>query len=109
MLDIRELQARGRLAVRFNQYLPHTGLMITSQVGDQCDTQVNNYITNHQDSGSQVTRDLCRDALNCILDKLDSTTAYNLQAANVLLGLTPTMLSLPGNAPAEVALLAFSG
>ncbi|KAL8793876.1 MAG: hypothetical protein Q9195_003495 [Heterodermia aff. obscurata] len=95
--------------VRFLQYLPSSGRMITSQVGDKCAAEVANYQANHLASGTQRTRDLCRAALNCILDNLDSTTAYNLQAANVLLGLTPTMLSLLGNAPAEIALLAFSG
>ena len=95
--------------VRFMQYLPSSGRLIMSQVGDKCAAEVDNYQTNHLASGTQRTRDLCRDALNCILDNLDPTTAYNLQAANVLLGLTPTMLSLMGNAPAELALLAFSG
>ncbi|KAL8685179.1 MAG: hypothetical protein Q9224_005926 [Gallowayella concinna] len=97
------------MPVRFNQYLPHTSYLIHTQVGDQCNTQFDAYRKGRQSSGDPVTRDLCRNALNCILDNLDSTTAYNLQAANVLLGLTPTMLSLLGNAPPEIALLAFSG
>ncbi|KAL8801417.1 MAG: hypothetical protein Q9182_004481 [Xanthomendoza sp. 2 TL-2023] len=99
----------GTMPVRFNQYLPHTFSIITSQVGDQCNAQFDAYRKGRQHSGDPVTRDLCRNALNCILDNLDSTTAYNFQAANVLLGLTPTMLSLLGNAPPEIALLAFSG
>ncbi|KAL8869900.1 MAG: hypothetical protein Q9174_003923 [Haloplaca sp. 1 TL-2023] len=99
----------GKLTLRFNQYFPQTKALIVSQIGDQCDVQFDNYQTGRQDSGDRVRRDLCRDALNCILDKLDGTTAYNLQAANVLLGLTPTMLSLLGNAPPEIALLAWSG
>ena len=76
---------------------------------DQCNTQVQDYLVNHRLSGTQATRDLCRNALNCILDNLDATTTANLQAANVLLGITPTALSLLGNSPAEVALLSFSG
>ena len=95
--------------VRFMQYLPNSGELIIPQVGNQCNTQIDDYQNIHDHSGTQITRDLCRSALNCILDSLDSTTAYNLQAGNVLLGITPTMLSLLGNAPAEVSLLAFSG
>ena len=97
------------MPVRFNQYLPLSGAMITSQVGDQCDSEVQDYLQNHQRSGTKITRDLCRSALNCILDSLDPTTTSNLQSANVLLGITPTMLSLLGNSSAEVALLSFSG
>ena len=99
----------GSMPVRFNQYLSDTRYLITSQVGNQCDAQIKAYQLNRQGSGNTLIRDLCRDALNCVLDHLDSTTAYNLQAANVLLGITPTMLSLLGNAPPEIALLAFSG
>ncbi|KAL8992421.1 MAG: hypothetical protein Q9169_007117 [Polycauliona sp. 2 TL-2023] len=98
---------RGRLDVRFNQYLPDTYALLNPQVGNQCDVQIEAYQTNG--SGNLNTRDLCRDALNCILDSIDATTAYNFQAANVLLGITPTMLSLLGNAPSEIALLSFSG
>ena len=97
------------MPVRFNQYLPLSGAMITSQVGDHCDAEVQDYLQNHQRSGTKITRDLCRNALNCILDSLDPTTTSNLQSANVLLGITPTMLSLLGNSSAEVALLSFSG
>lgn len=97
------------MPVHFNDYMPYTWGMITSQVGDQCNAQFDDYRKNRRESGAQVTRDLCANALNCILDHLDGTTAYNLQAANVLLGITPTMLSLLGNAPPEIALLAFSG
>lgn len=97
------------MQVRFGEYLPHTGPLIRGQVGDQCATEIHDYQICHTKSGDQITRRLCAAALNCILEKLDPTTAYNLQAANVLLGLTPTMLSLVGNAPAELSLLAFSG
>ena len=97
------------MPVHFMQYLPNSEPMITSQVKDQCNTQIYNYQNHHGRSGSQATRDLCCDALNCILDSLDATTTANLQSANVLLGLTPTMLSLIGNNPSEVALLSFSG
>ncbi|KAI4224252.1 MAG: hypothetical protein LQ349_007268 [Xanthoria aureola] len=99
----------GSMPVRFNQYLSSTRYLLTSQVGTQYDAQIKAYQLNRQGSGNIVTRDLCRDALNCVLDHLDSTTAYNLQATNVLLGITTTMLSMLGNAPPEIALLAFSG
>lgn len=93
--------------VRFMQYLPSSKRLIMSQIENKCAAQVNNYQTNHLASETQRTRDLCRDDLNCILNNLDPTTAYNLQTANVLLDVTPTMLSLMSNAPAEIALLAF--
>lgn len=84
---------------QFEQWFPSSAVDLTRIVRDNCSPELQTY-QHHQ--GSQ---ELCRDVLNCILAHSDPNSLAIYQAANVLLGLTPSALLLLGNSTAEISLL----
>lgn len=88
----------------FEQYFSNSAPALTRVVENNCSSQLAAY----QQEFSSVHKDpqnLCQVVLSCILGSLDPTTLSVYQSANVLLGLTPTALSLLGNSTAEISLL----
>ena len=58
-----------------------------------------------EDPESIYTQRLCQNVFDCVMGGVDETNTYLYQSAGVLIGLTPTALSLIGNSTAEISLL----
>lgn len=71
---------------------------------DNCSTEYDIYL--HGQPRSDFKQWLNDYVTNCILDNASETMKMNMQAAAVLLGLTPTILSLVGSSTAETSILA---
>ena len=89
-------------ANQFEQWFPRSSSELTTIIRDNCSSNLQTYQNNTD--GTQ-TQELCRSVLNCVLANSDQTSIAIYQAANVLLGLTPTALSILGNSVTEISLL----
>ena len=69
-----------------------------------CQTQVNMYLGANQSSGPLPGQDSnpCAVVQNCLLNNLDDQAKANMASSNVILGLTPTILSFIGPQIREV-------
>jgi len=87
---------------QFEHWFPSSSGELTRIIRDNCSSNLTTYQNNTDSTQSQ---ELCRHVLNCILANSDLTSIAIYQAANVLLALTPPVLSLLGNSVADISLL----
>jgi hypothetical protein len=93
------MAAKNQYKEWFPQWSPHFSQIMT----DNCSTEYQEYLTGHSPPNyKSYLNDLVD---NCILGVAEETLKANMQSAGVLLGLTPTILSLVGSSTAETALL----
>ena len=95
------------MAQTFEQWFPHSSSLLKTVVLQNCTIPLQNY-QNATNSAFDLKQHLCKNLYNCISNSLDPIELSAYQASNVLLGLTPTALSLMGNSIAEISLLSSS-
>ena len=95
------------MAQTFERWFPHSSRLLERIVQDNCSRPLQIYqnTTNFAFLPKQAT---CKNLYNCISNNHNAITLSTYQASNVLLGLTPTALSLMGNSIAEISLLSSS-
>ena len=94
------ISAAPRIMVgQFEQWFPHSGRQrLDAIMRENCSFALDNYHA----LGTQLS---CRSVYDCIIGASSETNVATYQAANVLLGLAPTTLSLFGIQTDEIALL----
>jgi hypothetical protein len=93
----------------YKQWFPQWEPQFSQILKDNCSVQYEAYLTNNPYLDNETTTysvDYLKDMVdNCILGLVTESLQVNMQSAQVLLGLTPSILSLVGPGTAEISLL----
>ena len=92
------------MPARFTQWFRYTAAVLDPVMLHNCSSELQEF-RNSPSPNFPTSQFLCRAVYDCILEHSSPTTNSIFQAANVLLGLTPTALSFLGNSTAEISLL----
>ena len=92
------------MPARFTQWFRSTAATLDPVMRYNCSSELQAF-QNSPSANFSISQFLCRGVYDCILEHSSPTTSSIFQAANVLLGLTPTALSFLGNSTAEISLL----
>lgn len=95
-------QAYAAQRYKFRSWLPYYDYHWQRRA-EICAPEINRYQTNNRSGLSRGA--VCAAAVDCLLTNVTQSIQSNLASADILLGLTPTMLSFAGPSRGELAIL----
>lgn len=116
LLTAYNQQAQGAYTGQFKTWYPQLGYSLSTVLAQDCSTQYAAYRSGNASAvpvdyigGASARSALTQPVLECILENVSNSVQSFMSSAQVLLGLTPTILAFLGTSTEEAAMMAVVG